>query len=41
MSAVFGAPLFSNFGWCAYTLGEEEDSQNQDQVLPLPPLFQI
>ena len=33
MSAVFGAPIFSGLGWCAYTTGEEEESQIQSQVL--------
>ena len=41
LSAVFGAPIFSQLGRCAHITGEEKESQDQYQVLPGPLLFQI
>ena len=33
LSAVFGAPIFSQLGRCACITGEEKESQDQYQVL--------
>ena len=41
LSAVFGAPIFSQLGRCEYITRHEKESQDQYQVLPGPLLFQI